>query len=139
VYPEAPPAPAASVRGGRSSFLGRRCVEPYTVRTGVGPDAKISPSQTPLPVLDSPVIFWSYYCLGWANWCDFMKRMCRILANIAMVALLGMVTSPALSQVAATADLSKHRGAPGPLAGASLPVLPVSLWNLLVSEASHAN
>ena len=105
--------------------MSRGLADAWTVHVGNGrgADAKINSS---LLVLDNPVIFWSYYCLGWANRGNSMKRMSRIMAGAAIVALLGMAASPVLSQIA-TVDLSKHRGAPGPIVGAGLPVLAVSL------------
>ena len=50
-----------------------------------------------------------------------MKSIARIVAIASMVALLGVVALPALSQPV----ISTHKPAPGPIAGASLPVLAV--------------
>jgi hypothetical protein len=53
-----------------------------------------------------------------------MKAIARIVAGAAMVALLGVAASPVASQTAAP-NIARHRLAPGPIAGAGLPVLAV--------------
>jgi hypothetical protein len=54
-----------------------------------------------------------------------MKRIARILAGAAIVAVLGAAALPAFSQTAVPTAVPVHRGAPGPIAGAGLPVLAV--------------
>jgi hypothetical protein len=74
-------------------------------------------------LLDNRIIFWSYYCLGWDQRGVHMKAIGQIVAGAAMVASLSIVALPAFSQ---TTDLAnRHRGAPGPIAGAGLPFLAV--------------
>jgi hypothetical protein len=55
-----------------------------------------------------------------------MKRIARIMAGVAVVGVLGVAALPALSQtpVPSTSPVA-HRPAPGPIAGAGLPVLAV--------------
>jgi hypothetical protein len=50
------------------------------------------------------------------------------MAGAALVAVLGAVAWPAFSQIVSTTSpttVLKYKGAPGPIAGASLPVLAV--------------
>jgi hypothetical protein len=59
-----------------------------------------------------------------------MKRVTPIMAGAAVVGALGVAALPALSQTAtvdtASVDAAKKlRGAPGPIAGAGLPVVAV--------------
>jgi hypothetical protein len=52
-----------------------------------------------------------------------MKAIAQILVGAAIVAVLGVAALPALSE--STVDAVRYRGAPGPIAGAGLPVLVV--------------
>jgi hypothetical protein len=55
-----------------------------------------------------------------------MKRIARIMAGVAVVGVLGVAALPALSQTPVPSiSPVAHRGAPGPIAGAGLPVLAV--------------
>jgi uncharacterized membrane protein (DUF441 family) len=55
-----------------------------------------------------------------------MKNVSRIMAGGALVAVLGVVASPAISQTATTAAIDaakKIHPAPAPIAGAGIPLL----------------
>jgi hypothetical protein len=57
-----------------------------------------------------------------------MESIARIMAGVAIVGALGVDTLPALSQttpVPSTVSPVAHHGAPGPIAGAGLPVVAV--------------
>jgi hypothetical protein len=61
---------------------------------------------------------------------NFMKSITRILAGASIVASLGVVALPAFSQTttpttSTAIDAAKIKPAPGPIAGAGLPVLAV--------------
>jgi len=53
-----------------------------------------------------------------------MRGIAQVLAAVALTALLGAAAVPALSQTAAP-SVSPLRRAPGPIAGAGLPVLAI--------------
>jgi hypothetical protein len=53
-----------------------------------------------------------------------MRGIAQVLAAVALTALLGAAAVPALSQTA-TPSVSPFRRAPGPIAGAGLPVLAI--------------
>ena len=55
---------------------------------------------------------------------NLMRKIGRILASAVIVALLGMVSIPALSQSTVP---TPYKRAPGPIVGAGLPVLAVGL------------
>jgi hypothetical protein len=60
---------------------------------------------------------------------NFMKNFIQIMAGAVVVTLLNVAAFPALSQTAttnlSTAAANKYHGAPGPIAGAGLPVVAV--------------
>jgi hypothetical protein len=55
-----------------------------------------------------------------------MKSIARMMTGVAIVGVLGVAALPALSQTPgpSTSPVA-HRGAPGPIAGAGLPVVAV--------------
>jgi hypothetical protein len=56
-----------------------------------------------------------------------MKSIARIMTGVAVVGVLGVAALPAFSQtpVPSTVSPVAYHGAPGPIAGAGLPVLAV--------------
>jgi hypothetical protein len=56
-----------------------------------------------------------------------MESIARIMAGMAVVGVLGVAALPALSQTTPVPSTSPvaYRGAPGPIAGAGLPVVAV--------------